>query len=115
MNQNIKNMRIWIYVLLGGVLALCLWTVFAVGVALIPLIPLDIPPKIASNLNQIALNLSYSFIAAFVFFILTAVVPYLWTKKSLGSAIQIKRLNINRIIRDLLFHFAKGTEYSATD
>lgn len=101
--------------LLLCILVLCFWAILAIGLSIIPLIPMDISDPVAQNWNGVALNLSYSFIAGCIFYVFTVKLPNLITKNKISPVLQIKRRNIERIIRDLLFEFAKDSEYSAAD
>ena len=67
----------------------------------------------AESVNSIIEGLSYSYIAAYVFYLLTVVTPTYRRKAKLKSVIKYKVGRIGSFIRDVLLEFSRNTQYSA--
>ena len=65
--------------------------------------------------NTAMLTLSYSYIAAFVFYMLTTVIPSLQRKQKLNEPIKKRVKELSRGIRDILLEFAQGTNYKVDE
>ena len=62
------------------------------------------------NLNQLFINLTYSFLAGYVFYLLTIYFPQSKEKKRIQPVIQQKVLDIRKAISDILLEFSRGTD-----
>ena len=69
----------------------------------------------AKAMNTALLTLSYSYIAAFVFYLLTTVIPSLQRKHKLNAPIKKRVSELSRGIRDILLEFARGTNYKVDE
>ena len=87
------------------------WAILAIQFHLIPLMATCMSDKTVSAVNKFLLTLSYSYIAALIFYIVTYVLPSKQRKYKLESIINRKVLNISRCIRDILLEFYRDTDY----
>lgn len=71
MYSLLNNYQLWLRILV----VISLWIVLSVELKLIPLIPSLLSETFVSNLNRVLLNISYSFLAAYIFYIITSVLP----------------------------------------
>lgn len=62
------------------------------------------------NLNQLFINLTYSFLAGYVFYLLTIYFPQIKEKKRIQPVIQQKVLDIRKAISDVLLEFSRDTD-----
>ena len=98
-------------IIVGLLFLLSCWSIIAIQFHIIPYVPTCMSVERAGAMNTALLTLSYSYIAAFVFYILTTVIPSLQRKQKLNAPI-IKRVReLSRGIRDILLEFARGTNY----
>lgn len=91
-------------------LLLCAWTLLAVQLQLSFLqIKVEWPLELCNNLNNIYVNLSYSFIAGYVFYLLTIHLPKRTESKRLQPVIQQKIVGIGKELRNILLEFSRKT------
>lgn len=62
------------------------------------------------NLNQLFINLTYSFLAGYVFYLLTIYFPQRKEKKRIQPVIRQKVLTIRKAISDTLLEFSRDTD-----
>jgi len=103
--ESFKNVILIILTLLA------LWAVIAIEFYA----PLSIKTCISDNkakaLNSFFLTLSYSYIAALVFYAVTCALPLRQRRNILEPIIKGKILGISRCIRDILLEFSRETNY----
>ena len=99
-------------VILKILMLLSLWTILAVQLHWLPLVGSCLCKETAQAINNALLTLSYSYIAAFVFYLLTNVLPTKHRKDKLGPIIKWKVSKMSRSIHDILLEFARGTKLS---
>ena len=95
MNRLIKFFLLFVTVI-------CLYIIFSVG--------LDIIGKIGSSynsvkINNVALNLSYSYIAGLIFYFFISYLPFIQTKKKLKPAITSKIEYLSTLIKSFIQTF----------
>lgn len=67
----------------------------------------------ADTINSILEGLSYSYIAAYIFYLLTVKTPSFRRKEKLKPILQKRVGTIGRLMRDVLLEFTRGTAYQA--
>lgn len=103
----IYNSKIALYVLL----LFCGWAILAIQFRVACLqIPMNWSQDRCDNLNQLFINLTYSFLAGYVFYLLTIYFPQRKEKKRIQPVIQQKVLNIRKAISDILLEFSRDTD-----
>lgn len=95
--------------LLFFVLLLCCWVILSVQLQLIPLIPTNLTAEFCNNLNIVYENLAYSFIAGYMFYLLTNILPTIQERKKLTPVIKQKIANIKSYVMDILLEFSRDT------
>ena len=91
---------------------LAAWAIGAIQFQLIPVIQICSSSNTVNALNKLYLTLSYSFIAALVFYLVTQVFPARRRKDILEPIIRRKIVDVSRCIRDILLEFHRGTNYN---
>lgn len=108
--KNIRNINC-IHLALYLLLLLCVWAIFAIQLKIPHLsINVDWTQERCDNLNQLYINLSYSFLAGFVFYLLTIYFPQKRERKRLEPVIKKKVLEIRKDLRNILLEFSRGTD-----
>ncbi len=108
--KNIRNINC-IHLALFLLLLLCVWAIFAIQLKIPHLsINVDWTQERCDNLNQLYINLSYSFWAGFVFYLLTIYFPQKREQKRLEPVIKQKVLEIRKDLRNILLEFSRSTD-----
>ena len=103
----VQNSKIALFVLL----LFCGWAIFAIQLRVTGLqIQMNWSQDRCDNLNQLFINLTYSFLAGYVFYLLTIYFPQRIEKKRIQPVIQQKVLNIRKAISDILLEFSRDTD-----
>ena len=103
----VHNSSIALFVLL----LFCGWAILAIQFRVTCLqIPMNWSQVRCDNLNQLFINLTYSFLAGYVFYLLTIYFPQRKEKKRIQPVIQQKVLDIRKAISDILLEFSRGTD-----
>lgn len=71
-------------------LLLCLWAIGSIQLKVIPLIPISLPIEQCDGLNEMFVNLSYSFIAGYIFYLLTVVLKSYHERKKMHKVLNNK-------------------------
>ena len=101
-------------VVLFGIFLLALWAILAIQFKFIPTISVGWEANTAMNLNELFLNLSYSYIAALIFYGLTTRLAAYRRKKKLEPVIQKRVEQIGRLgIYYILLEFSRESGYGA--
>ena len=107
--QNTKNLHNIILVILT---LLSFWAIASVQLHSLPLVGVNFCKETAQSVNKVLLTLSYSYVAALVFYILTNVLPAKQRKNKLQPIIKQKVLQIGRNIHDIMLEFSRGTSFN---
>ena len=100
--------------ILVAVLILALWAILAIQMKVIPTINIGWEAETAKSVNDVFLNLSYSYIAALIFYGLTTRLTAYRRKKKLLPVIQKRVEQIGRLgIYYILLKFSRGSGYGA--
>lgn len=92
-------------------LLLCVWAILAIQLRVAGLqIQVNWSQDRCDNLNQLFINLTYSFLAGYVFYLLTIYFPQRKEKKRIQPVIQQKVLNIRKALSDILLEFSRNTD-----
>ena len=94
------------------VLLLALWAILSIQLKVIPVITVGWQQETIASWNTVFLNLSYSYIAALIFYGLTTRLPVYRRKKKLMPVIQKRIGEIGREIYNILLEFARETGYN---
>ena len=94
------------------VLLLTLWAILSIQLKVIPVITVGWQQETIASWNTVFLNLSYSYIAALIFYGLTTRLPVYRRKKKLMPVIQKRIGEIGREIYNILLEFARETGYN---
>ena len=81
---------------------ICIYTIFSVGLDLIEKIGIS---DNYEKINNVALNLSYSYIAGLIFYFFISYLPYIQKKKKLNPAINSKIEYLNDLIKSFIQTF----------
>lgn len=101
-------MRLKLNILLCCIFIICLYAV--TQIKLDWFLPIG-SIKNADSVNSIIENLSYSYITAYIFFLLTIVIPSCRRKKKISPILRSKVKNIGaKNIRNILLEFARETD-----
>ena len=108
--KNIRNLNC-IHIALFIMLLLCVWALSAIQLK-IPHLTINVnwAQERCDNLNQLYINLSYSFLAGFVFYLLTIYFPQKRERKRLEPVIKQKVLEIRKELRNVLLEFSRKTD-----
>ena len=108
--KNIRNLNC-IHIALFIMLLLCVWALSAIQLK-IPHLTINVnwAQERCDNLNQLYINLSYSFLAGFVFYLLTIYFPQKRERKRLKPVIKQKVLEIRKELRNVLLEFSRKTD-----
>lgn len=108
--KNIRNINC-IHLALYLLLLLCVWAIFAIQLK-IPYLSINVnwAQERCDNLNQLYINLSYSFLAGFVFYLLTIYFPQKRERERLEPIIRLKVLEIKKELRNVLLEFSRKTD-----
>lgn len=77
-------------ILIAFALALCIWAVGCIQLKIIPFIPISLPKEVCDNWNALYVNLAYSFIAGFIFYLLTTTLRAYNERRKLRKVLQNK-------------------------
>lgn len=94
------------------VLLLALWAILSIQLKFIPVITVGWNRDTIGSWNAVILNLSYSYIAALIFYGLTTRLPIYRRKKKLMPIIQKRIGEIGREIYNILLEFSRETGYN---
>lgn len=94
------------------VLLLALWAILSIQLKVIPVITVGWQQDTIASWNTVFLNLSYSYIAALIFYGLTTRLPVYRRKMKLKPVIQKRISEIGREIYNILLEFARETGYN---
>jgi len=89
---------------------LSVWVIVAVQLHWLPLAGHCLSEETAQAVNTVLLTLSYSYIAALMFYLLTSVLPAKQRKNKLDPIIKGKVTKISRCIHDILLEFSRDTK-----
>lgn len=103
--ETVKNIILMILLLFS------LWIVLAVQLHCLPLVNICFSEIQEHDINTLLLTLSYSYIAALIFYIVTCVLPSKRRKDILAPIINRKIQRIGRCIHDILLEFSRKTDY----
>ena len=103
----VHNSKIALFVLL----LFCGWAILAIQLRVTCLqIHMNWSQDKCDNLNQLFINLTYSFLAGYVFYLLTIYFPQRKEKKRIQPVIRQKVLTIRKAISDILLEFSRDTD-----
>jgi len=71
MKNILINYKSWLFI----IVLLSIWIILGVDLEYIPLIPSKLPVEVTSKINRVFLAISYSILAAYIFFFFTTVLP----------------------------------------
>lgn len=94
--------RRYIEIAVSSLLLLCLYTIMSVGVDLFPLFGISWTKEFAVRFNNVLLNLSYSYVAALIFYIFINYLPELVQKRKFQPFIRRDIKKIHRHYFELL-------------
>ena len=98
------------YIVLLILTLLSLWAILAVQFGKLPVVDTNYEDNTIASLNTALLTLSYSYIAALVFYLVTIEIPAAQRKIKLNSIIKRRVAEISRGILDILLEFSRGTK-----
>ena len=104
--EYLKNISLIVLFLLS------FWAIMTIQLHCPLLVPSCFDEETTNALNTVLLTLSYSYIAALVFYLLTSVLPTIQRKDKLKPIIAKKIKQIGRCIRDILLEFHRETNYN---
>lgn len=108
MNNKIINHRLW----LGVFVIVSVWIVFSVELKIVPLIPSSLSNSFLLGFNRALLALAYSFLAAFIFYLITTVLPrkilIYRSKKILSKQVHWLLYELFVLINQILYSFKIG-------
>lgn len=107
--QHTKGIAIALIVLF----LLSLWAIISIQFHLIPVIKTSWNDDIVAALNSAYLTLSYSYIAALLFYLLTNVLPAKQRRDKLDAIIKRRVKGLGRCFRDILLEFSRDTDFKA--
>ncbi len=102
-------------IIVGLLFILSCWSIIAIQFHKLPCVPTCMSVGTAKAMNTALLTLSYSYIAAFVFYLLTTVIPAMQRQHKLNAPIKKRVSEISRGIRDILLEFARDTNYKVDE
>lgn len=105
--QHTKGIAIALAVLF----LLSLWAILSIQFHLIPVIRTSLSGDVVGALNSAYLTLSYSYIAALLFYLLTNVLPAKQRRDKLDAIIKRRVKGLGRCIRDILLEFSRDTNF----
>lgn len=97
----------WTNILMTIAILLCIWAIASIQLECIPCIATTFSATMCKKINGVYLNLSYSFLAAFFFYILTSVLPYKQTQKKIQPIIRQKINNIKTDVDSIILEFSR--------
>lgn len=93
------------------VLILCFWAIFAIQLEIDWLIiKIKLPQSVCNNINRLYLNLSYSYVAGYIIYLLTIYFPKKSEKKRLQPIFKQKIRDIKNDFNCILLEFSRNTE-----
>lgn len=95
--------------LLFFALCCCFWVILSVQLQLIPLIQTNFTDDFCNQLNTVYTNLAYSFIAGYMFYLLTSILPTIQDRQKLKPVLREKIANIKSCIMNIPLEFARDT------
>ena len=98
-------------VILAILFLISLCAILAVQFHRLPIIKCCITEETAQAANTVLLTLSYSYLAALVFYLVTSVLPAKQRRNKLKPIIERRIHQIGRCIRDILLEFSRDTDY----
>jgi hypothetical protein len=103
--MKLSNYQIWLVILIS----ISIWNVMSVGLEILPLIPSYFSAEFATKLNQVFITLSYSILAAYIFYLVTSFLPrkilIYRSKKILGRQVNWFLYELFVIINQILHAF----------
>lgn len=100
-----------IKIILGALTFLSFWAILAIRFRLPLLIQTSMSDETVAATNEFLITLSYSYIAALVFYLVTNVLSAKQRRDKLEPIIKRKVYDIGRCIHDILLEFHRGTVY----
>lgn len=97
-----------ITILLSICIVLCVWAIASIQLKCIPLIERDMPIERAEGYNEVFINLSYSFLAGWFFYLLTTKLKYWNSKRKLKPMMRQKMHKIVQSIDDAILEFSRN-------
>ena len=99
-------------IILTIALALCLWAILAIQLEIDSLIiKNNLPQKVCDNINKLYINITYSFLAGYIFYLLTVYFPKRFEKKRLQPIFKQKIYAIKNDFNCILLEFSRNTEF----
>lgn len=93
------------------VLMLCFWAIFAIQLEIDWLmIIINLSQNVCDNINRLYLNLSYSYVAGYIIYLLTIYFPKKFEKKRLQPIFKQKIHDIKNGFNCILLEFSRNTE-----
>lgn len=93
-------------------IAFCLWAIFAVQLQWIPFVEVSLTQETCDKLNIVYVNLSYSFLAAFFFYLLTIVFPRVKSERKIKCVLRKRIDAIQRKVADIVLEFSRNIDKS---
>ena len=93
-------------------LLLCVWAIGSIRLKFVPLIPTSLTKDVCDGWNEMYVNLSYSFIAGFIFFLLTTTLKDYFEKKKMTKVLSAEVHQIASPIESIVdvFYGVPGAE-----
>lgn len=92
------------------IFVLCIWAISTIQLHLFPSINVKWSQELCDNVNNVYINLSYSFMAGFIFYLLTVSFPHIMEKKRIKPVLQQKVNDIKNEFRNVLLEFSRNTQ-----
>jgi hypothetical protein len=89
--------------------------ILSIDLGVIPLIKININSDTCIKINMILSNLSYSYIAGSIFYLLTVVLPYSIKLNDIKPAINRNVHKIRNSIENILLEYSRGTNLNHSD
>jgi len=91
---------------------ICTYIILAVGLKIVPTI---YESSNSENINNVSLNLSYSYIAGVIFYFFVTLFPYLILKNKLKPALDLKLIDLKIQITSFIRSFNSVTDIDLKD
>lgn len=96
-------------------MAFCILCILSIGLGILPLFTSCFSNSFCYKLNQLLINLSYSYIAGCIFYLLSVVMPKRQRKTLVMPALSLKINNIREQLRIVLLEFSRDTQWNPNE
>lgn len=98
--------KLILYIILAILFLCAIWAIIAIDLHIIPRVKINMPEQYINGLNRVFINLSYSYLAGWILYAVTVLLPGYHKKVKFRPVIKCKVNDISNILHQACLNFA---------